>query len=250
MFSDEQLERYARQGYLHVPGVFGAARMARIAGWIDELEAWREVPGRHMMYFEDSRTEPGRRILNRMENFVAYHEDLSALLGGEELLGTAAKLLGAPAVLFKEKINFKLPGGGGFAPHQDVQAGWEKYARLCITAMLTVDRCTVENGCIDVGRWRHRHEMIGEPWRPLHDDELAEVEFVSCPSEPGDVLFFDSFLPHRSAPNLSSRPRRVLYVTYNRQCDGDHRERYFADKRAAYPPDCEREPGGNYEFRV
>ena len=250
MFSKDQLKSYARRGYLNVPGLFDSARMAQITGWIDELQSWRETPGKQMMYFEQSQTEADRRILNRIENFVAYHDDLSALLQGDELLDSVAELFGSPAILFKEKVNFKLPGGGGFAPHQDVQAGWDNYTRLCITVMLTVDASTVENGCLEIGDWRHRHEMIGEQWSPLRDDELQEVEFVSCPSEPGDALFFDSFMPHRSAPNLSEVPRRVLYVTYNRLSDGDHRERYFADKRQSYPPDCEREAGKVYEFRV
>ncbi len=63
-------------------------------------------------------------------------------------------------------------------------------------------------------------------------------------------MFFDSFAPHRSAPNLTDRPRRALYVTYNRASEGDHRARYVADKRANFPPDIEREPGKTYVFRV
>ena len=51
-------------------------------------------------------------------------------------------------------------------------------------------------------------------------------------------------------PNLTDRPRRALYVTYNRAADGDHRARYFAEKRANFPPDIEREPGKEYRFRV
>ena len=42
----------------------------------------------------------------------------------------------------------------------------------------------------------------------------------------------------------------MLYVTYNRRADGDHRLRYYADKRRSFPPDCEREPGREYVYRV
>jgi len=63
-------------------------------------------------------------------------------------------------------------------------------------------------------------------------------------------VFFDSYLPHQSAPNGTSDPRRVLYVTYNRASDGDHRAQYYADKRASYPPDIEREQGEEYAYRV
>ncbi len=49
---------------------------------------------------------------------------------------------------------------------------------------------------------------------------------------------------------MTAAPRRVLYVTYNRLSEGDHRQRYYADKRKSYPPDIERDPDKEYKFRV
>ena len=63
-------------------------------------------------------------------------------------------------------------------------------------------------------------------------------------------MLFDSFAPHRSAPNMTDTRRRALYITYNRASEGDQRVRYFAKKRANFPPDIEREPGKTYKFRV
>jgi hypothetical protein len=84
----------------------------------------------------------------------------------------------------------------------------------------------------------------------MTDAEMAGMDFVSCPAAPGDAVFFDSYVPHRSGPNLTGEARRVLYVTYNRLAEGDHRLRYYADKRKSYPPDCEREAGKEYVYRV
>jgi hypothetical protein len=42
----------------------------------------------------------------------------------------------------------------------------------------------------------------------------------------------------------------VLYLTYNRAREGDHRARYYADKRETYPPDIERDPAKQYVFKV
>jgi len=64
------------------------------------------------------------------------------------------------------------------------------------------------------------------------------------------VLFFDSYVPHASKANTTSSSRRILYLTYNGASQGDHRTRYFADKRANFPPDIERKPGVEYRFRV
>jgi ectoine hydroxylase-related dioxygenase (phytanoyl-CoA dioxygenase family) len=248
--SKQQRESYARRGFIVVPAAFGTDEMATITGWIDEVEAWPEAPGKYLKYYEDSLREPGRRVLNRIENFVPYHAGLASLLLDSPLQDCVSAALGEPAVLFKEKINFKLPGGGGFEPHQDVQAGWDTYAELCVTAMLTIDETTLENGCLELAHWDHRQQMIGDLWQPLRSEQLADIEFVSYPTKPGDLMLFDSFLPHRSAPNPTDKPRRVLYVTYNRAVDGDHRERYFVDKRRSYPQDCEREPGKVYTYKV
>ena len=159
------------------------------------------------------------------------------------------RLLGEDAVLFKEKINFKLPGGDGFKPHQDSQAGWEIYASYFINVLVCIDEATEENGCIQVAAGHHRGGIF-RAWEPLSEDDMEGMEFVSCPTRPGDLVFFDSYTPHCSRPNLSGNSRRIYYVTYNRASEGDHLERYYADKRKSYPPDIEREAGRDYVYRV
>ena len=62
-----------------------------------------------MKYFE--KTEHDGRQLCRIENFVPYHKALCDLLTGPTTIAVLAKLFGEDAVLFKEKINFKLAGG-------------------------------------------------------------------------------------------------------------------------------------------
>jgi len=116
--------------------------------------------------------------------------------------------------------------------------------------LVTIDPSTIENGCIELAAGHHKRGWIGERMKPLTTEQLAGVEFVKFPTEPGDVVFFDCFTPHQSAPNLTSQPRRNLYLTYSRATDGDHRERYFADKRSAFPPDHERSPGKDYSYKV
>jgi ectoine hydroxylase-related dioxygenase (phytanoyl-CoA dioxygenase family) len=217
---------------------------------VDSLQAAPEAPGKYMKYYEDSLLEPGKRVLNRVENFVPYYPDLAAIVNGETVLGPMSALFGERAVLFKDKINFKLPGGGAFEPHQDVQAGWDSYAGYYINVSITVDETTVENGCLEIAKWRHRREMIGKMWEPLSTTELAGIRFEPVPTKPGDCIIFDSYIPHRSAPNLTETSRRVIYATYNRLSEGDHRAQYYADKRKSFPPDCEREPGKEYKYRV
>lgn len=249
-FTDDQLAAFARDGYVVVRGLYDDAAMAEITSWTEDMQGRAETAGEWMKYFDDSLTAPGERVLNRVENFCPYHQGFDTLLNHGELPARVGELFGETAVMFKEKINFKMPGGVGFEPHQDIQAGWDSYAARHITALVCVDAATTENGCLEVAAGHHRRGIVGESWTPMAGDDLDGVDFVSLPTEPGDTVFFDSYTPHQSAPNLTDASRRVLYVTYNKLSDGDHRAKYYADKRLSYPPDIEREPGREYVFRV
>ena len=247
--SDAERAAFADSGYLVVRSLFDEATMADIARWTAEVVAKPEVPGEHMAYYEDHLSSPGKRVLSRIENFCPYHASFDALLRDGVVPGLGGQLLGEAAVLFKEKINFKLPGSDGFKAHQDVQAGWDTYAPLHITLLLSIDDATEANGCLELAPGQHDRGLLGPMWEPL-PDPLDGVTYEACETSSGDAIFFDSFIPHRSFPNGTEAPRRVLYVTYNGASHGDHRAQYYADKRANFPPDCERAPGTKYAFKV
>jgi 2-aminoethylphosphonate dioxygenase len=242
-----ELAMMRRDGYVVARGFFDAGQMDKIARWTAELAKAPQISGRHWVYHEASLTQPKRRVIQRIENFCPVHEGFAALIEHGALRRWTAALMGGPVLLFKDKINFKMPGGAGFQPHQDQQAGWGKYAPIFVTAMVSIDPATPENGCLDIAPRRLGEGLIGEEWTPLREDQLA---LRPLPTEPGDVVFFDSFVPHGSKPNLTEAARRVLYLTFNPAAHGDQRARYFADKHAAFPPDIDRDADKSYVFRV
>jgi ectoine hydroxylase-related dioxygenase (phytanoyl-CoA dioxygenase family) len=248
--STDEIAAFARSGYLVLRGVFDAATMAEVARWTDGLATAPEEAGRHWVYREASKRDPATRIVQRIENFCPFHAGYDRFVRAGRLVEMVSAVLGERAVLFKEKINFKLAGGSGFKAHQDQQAGWSRYAPLFVTALVSIDAATRANGCLEIaGRWQ-RQGMIGEEWKPLSDAEVTGLDLKPVETAPGDVILFDSFVPHASADNLTDRPRRVLYLTYNRASDGDHRAAYYRDKHASFPPDIDRVPGKEYVFRV
>ncbi len=245
--SSEQIEEFKSTGFLVIQNLYDTERMQEITEWTKEVTNYPEVTGKYMMYFEESKLEPGKRILSRMEDIEPFHQGFSDLFVRGEIQQITSQLFDDEAILFKDKINFKMPGGDGFKAHQDVQAGWDRYSKLHITALVSIDPSTVENGCLEMASGYHDKGLIGEQWKPLEEDEL---DYISVPTNPGDAVFFDSFAPHRSGPNMTNEKRRVLYVTYNAAAEGDHRRQYYYDKRISYPPDIEREPDKEYVFRV
>ena len=75
------------------------------------------------------------------------------------------------------------------------------------------------------------HELVD--W--IADRRIAVEERPVRPDvEPGDIVFFDSYAPHKSDTNTTSRPRRALYLTYNAASHGDLRATYYEDKQAEF----------------
>src|SRR5262245_58410853 len=130
VFTLEQVATYRRQGWLLARGFIPAPEVAALVRWTDELVARPEEPGKHMVYREASLRDPGRQVIQRIENFCPYHAAYDAFVRNGRLCQAVDQLLDEPVCLFKEKINFKMPGGAGFEPHQDQQAGWSRYARM------------------------------------------------------------------------------------------------------------------------
>lgn len=248
--SSQELSDFKRDGFLVIRRMYTPLEIDQVSGWIDEIAARPPRAGHEMVYFENSLAQRDRKILSRIEKFTDTHEGFNHFVHSERMLGIVSGLLGGQAVLFKEKINFKLPGGGGFEPHQDIQPGWDDYCPYFISVLVTIDKSTIENGCLELSAGHHTRGLLGEKWKPLTPEQLKGVEFTHYPMEPGDVAFFDCFVPHQSKPNLTDKPRRNLYLTYNPLDQGDFREKYFADKRKSYPPDFERELGKEYRFKV
>lgn len=247
---DAALADFARTGWVAAHGFLSAAETEAVRLWTDEVTALPERSGAHMVYHEPSLLDPHARVIQRIEDFCPHHAGFDALIRGGRLQAAVEQLLGGPAVLFKEKINFKMPGGAGFAAHQDQQAGWSVFAPLFVTALVSIDAATIENGCLEMATTARKAGLIGQEWAPLTDGDMAGFDLVPVPTQPGDVLFFDSYAPHASQPNLTGDQRRILYLTYNLASDGDHRARYYAEKRANFPPDIDRVPGVEYRFRV
>ncbi len=244
--SAEQLHHWQSEGYLVIRDWFNAAEVTRLRSLIDDVEAWPETAGRWMQYFEEIN---GERRLCRVENFVPFEKTLAEIARGGATLNLLAQLFDSPAVLFKEKINFKLPGGAGFTQHQDAPAFTSFDQRYHITMMVSVDATTIENGCLEVAAGRHREGML-KTAADLTIDSSESLDWLPVPTKPGDLVLFDSFLPHRSGPNTTNKSRRALYLTYNHAEEGDVRDEYFELKRQSFPPDVERVPGQQYDAGV
>ena len=246
--TQQQLDVWQQDGCLKVGDYFNASQKSELLEWVIDMQTRPESAGKWMKYFEAPVGDPDGRQLCRVENFLQFHAGFDALLRGERLIGILSELMGEPAVLFKEKINFKLPGGNGFLPHQDAPAFNSFVPTYHITMMVSIDACNKENGCLEMVPGHHRLGILPTAADATIDPDIAEsLSWQLLPTEVGDIVFFDSYIPHRSAPNRSEQPRRALFITYNRASEGSYRESYYRSKRDVFPPDIERDPNKDYK---
>ena len=245
-----QIKKYEDYGFLLLKKFFSKEEMEPIIKSINKFSglsynSWEA--GKEMAYYETSNENENERILCRIEKYVDYHPEFQKLANSKKVLSILEDLMGGPCILFKDKINFKRTGGGGFRPHQDVQARWDEFAKYTMSIMISTDRSTTENGCLEVAPGQHKRGIIGNYDRPLEGDDLNGMKFEMVPTEIGDVLFFDHFTPHQSKPNMSDKPRSNIYLTYNLISEGDHRNEYLDKKRHDFPPDNERKEGMEFK---
>ena len=225
--SAEQLAWYRENGWLLLDDLLPVA-VEELQAEVDSIASWTD-DGPWMHHRE--MTDFGPKLA-RTENFVPYSPLMHNILETGAVADVAGELLGEPALLYKEKINYKLVGGAGFRPHQDKPA--YPYVDQVLSVMVAVDDSTLENGCLWVVSGRHHEELAMDDRGCIVGDVVESMTWEPVPLRAGQTLFFHAWTPHRSGPNTSAKDRRALYPTYNGASEGRLREDYYAAKREAF----------------
>ena len=182
--------------------------VAAVAAWVDEVAAWPDDgPWLHHRELTDAGPQ-----LCRTENFVPFHEGLRALLTTGSMLATASALIGEPAVLYKEKINYKLPGGAGYAPHQDAPA--YRFVETHVSCMVAVDDALIDNGCLEVVSGRHHELLAMDDAGCIRADVVAALDWapVRGPRRRDALVPLPHPAPQRAQPRSDAAPRAVPHL--------------------------------------
>ena len=256
VLSIPQLHQWDKNGMLHIPDAFDdqveAANNLQI--WADEIAEWAIANDNNennnnnnnsnsnfnqsgtnfpwLKHFEAVGGNEATLKLARVENFSTRHAHWGNLTFGlvNDLISQVYR---EKAVLFKDKLNFKMPGGAGFLCHQDATAyATGALATHHISAMVAIDEATVENGCLEVAPALHKKGVLKNKEGVTCESLTSEMNFVNVLTQPGDIVLFDSYLPHQSGPNMTDHPRRLAYLTYNKEREGNFHAEYYATKLA------------------
>ena len=131
--------------------------------------------------------------------------------------------------------NFKGPKCGGFLPHQDATAYvTDNLASHHISVLVAVDQASPHTGALEIAPGRHKEGVFENDSGVIAESVDKEMKYEMVNVKPGDIVLFDSYLPHRSGPNQSSTEwRRAGYLTFNKLSEGDLHASYYDAKAAA-----------------
>jgi hypothetical protein len=185
------------------------------AGLETKLALWNETSDNLYSMFSRS-----ARIVDRMEQ----------ALGGEVYHWHTKMMLKEPRT------------GGAWEWHQDYGYWYHNGCLypLLASCLVAVSRSNRANGCLQVLRGSHHlgridHVRTGE--QTGADAErvaaaLERLELLYVEAEPGDALFFDGNLLHRSDQNRSDDPRWSIICCYNAARNSP----YKVSRHPAYSP--------------
>lgn len=249
--TEEQVKSYNDNGFLLIEDFHSSKEHETLDNYCSEFQNWGKEKGKWMQYYELN-TVTGENQLCRIENFTPFHQGMKNYVNSARLSEVLKKLHGEEYVLFKEKVNYKLPGGGGFPAHQDAPAFVQFGQSSHMTVMFTIDATTAENGCLEIVPGSHKNDYERRILPQEKQDGSISLDWcgkqtwVPVYCEPGSILIFGAYLAHRSGDNITEKSRKAVYLTYNAASEGDFRDHYYNEKRKLFPPSYEREEGKDY----
>jgi phytanoyl-CoA hydroxylase len=180
-------------------------------------------------YYIFPETEPSPSASNPEDRvskvFNCHAEGLAHEISRRDaIVDVVAELLGDDIDCFQSQFIFKNPGVIGQPWHQDsYYFVFDKQPQVGVWLALT--EATIENGCLWVVPGSHASQRIFEhvpDRRPAANRgylEIVNEDFSAqrpCLMQPGDVLFFHSYLMHRSTDNVARDRRAAMVYHYGR----------------------------------
>ncbi len=216
------VDAWARDGFLAVPGVLSSAEVDRLRTSADKLVA----RGAHLTA-SDARfkleTFDGAPTRGAVQQIGEPHElagewlDLARHPG---LLDVVEALLGPNISLYYSMFMLKPAHRGAAAPwHQDLAFYQHERARL-IGCQVYIDDSTPQNGCLKVVPGSHREGLYNHfdgdnfSTRVIGDTTGFDERAVALPMVAGGAVFWHCLTLHSSAANTSPNARRAMTLEY------------------------------------
>lgn len=235
---------YRREGYLKVEKLVPPEDVQKLLDWANARWEAAHAPagkgGTGLQQSEKASIEEVHRTGTRVHQLHRVDPIAEWGLLHPRILDVLEALIGPDVLALQTMLFYNPPGTGGQGWHQDAYY-ITTYPDTLIGAWLALEPADEENGCLWVvpgshcepiypPEQVHGHVHAQNAFEDLHavqnvshlDDSVNTLTQIvrrypppiPVPMEPGDVLFFDGHLLHRSYPNRTTDRWRRSFVCH------------------------------------
>ena len=210
---------------------------------------------KHLFYYEIINK---KKILRRIEKISEYSKEAKKIILSKKIKMITKLLTKNNFKLFKEKLNFKYPGGEGFKPHIDghflwrdkdnkIRNGWKEYSNDFLSIVIPLEKVSKKNGCLELSSIKNT-KKIGSNFKEITSNVnkftpnvkkslLKNFNWTPIEMDIGDILIFNWKCAHKSKKNYSKNSRMIFYATfYKANKIKNVKKKYYLDKQNSLNP--------------
>jgi len=222
VISQDQIDHYRRDGFVHIPGLLDADELAELRNAVIEtVESMgkRKVAGDGIAWEEGD--DYYDRVFTQRLNLWKLNETVRAFLFDAGLGQALCRLSGLSRLrVFHDQALIKEPFSNPTAWHLD-NPYWSFHSRDAITIWIALEEASLQNGCLyfvpgshEIARYENSKlgENIGELFGIY--PEMAEIDPVAVPMAAGDCSFHNGLTAHAAGPNMTRSRRIAMTCAY------------------------------------
>lgn len=243
-------EYYKINGFVIIKNFFDKHLINKI-----KKQVLKNIKYKHNEFFY---YEKNKNKLRRIEKISDFSNSAKKLIQSKKIFKLIDNIQKSKNALFKDKLNFKYPNGGGYLPHIDghfywinknnkIEKGWKKYSNKFLNLVIPLEATNKSNGCLYVAK-KDDTEKLGNNWNSItkrlinnspniKKKDIKKFVFFPTILNAGDILLFDWKCAHYSKKNNSKKSRMIFYSTYCEKNNINHnynyRNNYYYDKETS-----------------
>lgn len=229
MLTEAQRSQYEEQGYLILPHLFTREEMeaasaecerfqAMVADWEESSGDFNlEAPGGGFFGMQGG-VKSYKGVLRKVHNVIAHSALFKSFSEDPRITELMQAIIGPRLQVTTTVLWFKPSRVGSVKPWHQELAYFTERGLIETSIWIAIDPATKENGCMQFIPGSHKFGLIPHDGDELQlDEQRVDVsKAIYCELEPGSAVMFHSLILHKTAENLSDKPRRSFTFQYNR----------------------------------
>ena len=218
----DQIQRYRREGFLHVPAFLTPDEVATLKRAV--LEAVEQMGDQRLAGTREQRIKDDTyydSVFTQRLNLWRLSPIVRRFLQGPEIGAMVCDLEEVERMrIWLDQALIKEPFANPTAWHLD-NPYWSFHSRHAISIWIALEDATVHNGCMYFIPGSHRMARfdnvgIGQQLNALFDiyPEMTNTDPVAVPMKAGDCSFHNGLTAHAAGPNMTRGRRIAMTAAY------------------------------------